>query len=104
MKKGMPIVRDVTVRPPKKEQEGVERQKSNPLAGLMTVTGFDKNDVLFRSNAAKVLQWRDGDGDLIAMLIRINSKLWGLCMNGDDDWEQMVRLYAHDDKDLLKEK
>lgn len=99
----MPIVRDVTVKKPKEEAK-VGEEKPNPLAGLMTVTGFDKNDVLFRSNTAKVLQWRDGDGDLIAMLIRINKRFWGLCMNGDDDWQQMVELYAHDDSDMLKEK
>lgn len=68
-------------------------------ANLMVVTGFGgKDDVLFKSPDARCLQWYDSDGELMAMLIRVNGKLWGLCMRGDDDWAEMVKLYATSEK------
>lgn len=102
MNKKMPIVRDVVVKSNAEDKPMTEAEEDNPLSNLMTITGFDKDDVIFRTRSAKVLQWRDADGELMAMLIRINSKLWGLCMRGDDDWDQMVAQVAHDDTDLLK--
>ena len=64
-------------------------------ANLMVVTGFGgRDDVLLETRDARCLQWHDENGELMAMLIRVNKKLWGLCLRGDDDWAEMVKLYG----------
>ena len=96
----MPIGRDVRVR---KEGTGVSASVPNAFnckvpdmqeiapdpSNLVTVIGFDRNDVLFRSNNVGAIQWRDSKGEVVAMLIRLKPDVWGFSCRGDDDWAEM---------------
>ena len=68
--------------------------------GLVTITGFDKTDVLFRSDGVGLIQIRDADGDLVALFIRKNRLLWLFCARGDPDWDETVRLFANPDEGI----
>lgn len=98
---GMPIGRDVRVGnrqddggDPKKRSDG--DVKAN-LSGLVTVMGFDRNDVLFRSDSVGAVQWRDSHGDIVAILIRLKPDIWGFSMRSDDDFEQILEKYGSED-------
>lgn len=73
----------------------ISKSKSTP--SLVTVLGFDMNDVLFRSNEVGAVQWRDSDGTLVAMLVRLKPDTWGYSRRGDDDWEENLRIYGNAD-------
>ena len=96
MSREMPVARDVSVRPRAKEQDkSPVSSVSNP--GLVTVLGFDKKDVLFRSDKAGTVQLRDGHGAIAALLVKIKPDVWGFSRRGDDDWEEVVRIYGNPD-------
>lgn len=63
-------------------------------SNLVTVMGFDREDVLFRSNDVGAIQWRDSNGVVVAMLIRLKPDVWGFSCRGDDDWDQMFEKYG----------
>lgn len=101
----MPVARDVRVC---KDGKGVSSSIPNAVpdkvvdihesapdpSNLVTVMGFDRKDVLFRSNDVGAIQWRDSNGEVVAMLIRINTDVWGFSCRGDDDWPQMFEKYG----------
>lgn len=105
---GMPIGRDVRVR---KDGTGVSASVPNALpdkvadvheaapdpSNLVTVMGFDRKDVLFRSNCVGAIQWRNSDGEVVAMLIKMKPDAWGFSCRGDDDWPQMFEKYGSED-------
>lgn len=101
----MPIGRDVRVHKDGSiVSESVHNAVHNKVAdvhedapdpsNLVTVMGFDREDVLFRSNDVGTIQWRDSKGVVVAMLIRIKPDVWGFSCRGDDDWDQMFEKYG----------
>jgi len=98
----MPISRDIRINGgaaqhviPANEDSGAAA--SVAAAGLVTVMGFDRNDVLFRSDKVGSVQWRDSKGELVAILIRLKPDIWGFCHKGDDDWAEMIGRYGNPD-------
>lgn len=101
----MPVERDVRVR---KDGTGVPASVPNAVpdkgadvheaapdpSNLVTVMGFDRKDVLFRSNGVGAIQWRDSNGEVVAMLIRMKPDQWGFSCRGDEDWPQMFEMYG----------
>ena len=67
------------------------------MSGAVAVMGFDKNDVLFRSNDAGTVQWRDSSGEIVALLVRLRPDIWGFSKKGDDDWEEVLRIHGNPD-------
>ena len=65
---------------------------------LVTLMGFGKDDVLFRSSEVNVIQVRDGDGAISAMLVRLKPGVWGFSRRGDPDWRENLRIYGSEDK------
>ena len=107
MDRKMPVFRDVSVpegnpaedAPAEDAAQGQGRARTAPT-GANTVTvigGGGKDDVLFSTDQAKFVKWNDAEGRTVAMLIRINRDFWGLSLRGDDDWDEMVRLYGLSD-------
>ena len=76
---------------------GPSPSASRAASGLVTVMGFDKNDVLFRSDKVGTVQWRDSKGKIVALLIRLKPDIWGFSCVGDDDWDQMLEMYGNPD-------
>lgn len=102
--KKMPISRDTRVigsspitKPAYSQGKGDEVAKSKSTPCLVTVMGFGNNDVLFRSNNANIVQWRDSDGEIIALLVRIKPEVWGFSRRGDHDWEENLSIYGNKD-------
>lgn len=96
--KNMPISRDVSVRrdiPSPSEGIAVSQSRSKP--SLVTVMGFDKSDVLFRSDSVGTVQWRDSRGEIVAILVRMRPDVWGFSRRGDDDWEDNLAIYGNQD-------
>ena len=94
----MPVERDVRV-----VKDGCGETKSTPsysasmgksLSGLVTVTGFDRKDVIFESDNVGTVQWRDSNGEPVAMLVRLKPDVWGFSMKGDEDWQQNLDMYG----------
>ena len=94
----MPVERDVRVL-----KDGCGETKSHPpysasmgkrLSGLVTVTGFDRKDVIFESDKVGTVQWRDSNGEPVAMLVRLKPDVWGFSMKGDEDWQQNLDMYG----------
>lgn len=97
----MPALRDISVHKPgvnipEIKQENVQRSRSS--AGLVTVMGFDRNDVLFRSDKVGTVQWRDSKGEIVALLIRLKPDIWGFVHRGEDDWPEMLEKYGNEDR------
>lgn len=74
---------------------GLGGQKSTPA--LVTVMGFDKSDVLFRSSQVGTVQWRDSSGKIVALLVRLKPDIWGFSRAGDDDWDEVLKIYGNPD-------
>ena len=95
----MPISRDVRVHEP----EPVAKEEDDTAVGsvadanLVTVMGFDRKDVLFRSKDVGVVQWRDSRGEIVALLVRLKPDIWGFSHRGDDDWTEVLELYGNPD-------
>lgn len=86
------------VDPTKDAIAGAEISASRSSPELVTVMGFGKNDVLFRSDKANSIQVRDGAGAIVCMLIRIKPGIWGFSKRGDRDWTEVLGIYGNDDK------
>lgn len=94
----MPISRDISVKNPSlpdAEQEELLESRSSP--NMVTVMGFDKNDVLFRSDSVGTVQWRDTSGEIVALLVRLRPDIWGFSKRGDDDWPEVLKMYGNPD-------
>lgn len=96
MARKMPIAIDLAV-PVVKADSGPSPVGSKATPGLVTVMGFGKDDVLFRSDQARVVQWRDGDGEIMALLVRLRPNVWGFSRSGDDDWNEVLEIYGNPD-------
>lgn len=94
----MPVARDITV-----HREAAQNEEPSPVASvasanLVTVMGFDKKDVLFRSDKVGTVQWRDSTGAIVALLVRIKPDIFGFSRAGDDDWEEVLKIYGNPDE------
>ncbi len=100
----MPVARDVRVskeaasegEPSRSVDQSPAKSKASP--SLVTVMGFDKTDVLFRSNDVGAVQWRGSDGTIVAILVRLRPDVWGFSRVGDDDWDEVLKLYGNADE------
>lgn len=103
--KRMPISRDTRVNGPSglvgasptPQENGAEVASSKAAPCLVTVMGFGGRDVLFRSDKANIVQWRDSNGEVVALLVRLKPDIWGFSRRGDDDWEEVLSLYGNRD-------
>ena len=94
----MPISRDISVkRPAVSGDDGPSVLESKAAPSLVTVMGFDKNDVLFRSNEVGTVQWRDSNGEIVALLVRLKPDVWGYSRRGDWDWQANLEMYGNPD-------
>lgn len=95
----MPIARDVRVdKAEPKETEAAEAVKAESKANLVTVMGFGKDDVIFKSDNVGCVQWRDSNGEIVALLARLKPDIWGFSRRGDADWSEVVAQYGDPDK------
>lgn len=94
----LPPGRDVSVKPPAvRQDEGPSVPDSRSHPSLVTVMGFDRKDVLFRSDEVGAVQWRDSNGLIVALLVRLKPDIWGFSRRGDDDWEEVLGIYGNPD-------
>lgn len=101
MSREMPKRRDISV--PKVEihaedPEGAAVATSKSTPGTVTVMGFDKGDVLLRTDKANTIQVRDSAGLIMALLVRLKGDVWGFSRRGDPDWEQNLAIYGNSDQ------
>ena len=68
---------------------------SKAKPNLVTVMGFGPDDVLFESDKVRAVQWRNSEGELIALLARIRDGIWGFSMKSDPDWAEVARIYGN---------
>ena len=95
----MPIARDVRV--DKTEPKGTETakaEKADNKVNLVTVMGFGKDDVIFKSDDVGCVQWRDSNGEIVALLARLKPDIWGFSRRGDADWSDVLSQYGNPDK------
>lgn len=85
-------------RNPQREMEGAEIASSKSAPCTVTIMGFDRNDVLFRSDKANVIQVRNRAGEISAMLVRLNGEIWGFSKRGDEDWNEVLAIYGNKDE------
>ena len=76
---------------------GVSPSESKAAPNLVTVLGFDQNDVLFRSDKVGCVQWRDAEGKIVALLISLKPNVWGFSQRGEEDWPQVLERYGNPD-------
>ncbi|MBQ3342562.1 MAG: hypothetical protein IJG84_11750 [Kiritimatiellae bacterium] len=94
----MPISRDISVkRPAVSGDDGPSVLESKAAPSLVTVIGFDKSDVLFRSDKVGTVQWRDSKGEIVALLVRMKPDVWGFSRRGDNDWQEVLGIYGNPD-------
>ena len=83
--------------------------------GTLTIRGGDiLQPPLLVTDEAKVLEFRDKNGDLLCFWIRVfddgsDRELWGFCARNDPDWKEMCVRYGYAEpspgttmKDVLK--
>lgn len=96
----MPISRDVSIKGdvhPHPKEEDASPVGSKAAPGLVTVIGFDRKDVLFRSDQVGAVQWRDANGEIVALLVRLKPDIWGFSRRGEEDWAQVLEQYGSPD-------
>ena len=76
---------------------GILPSESKAAPNLVTVLGFDQNDVLFRSDKVGCVQWRDAEGKIVALLISLKPNVWGFSQRGEEDWPQVLERYGNPD-------
>jgi len=67
------------------------------LKNMVSVYGSGVKAPLLQTNDARLIQIRDADGKLFAMLFRLTDALWGFVTNSDPDWEEHRRRLEIDD-------
>lgn len=94
----LPVSRDIAVHKETALSKEPSISSSKASGCLVTVMGFDKNDVLFRSNEVGTVQWRDSTGTIVALLIRMRPDTFAFSRNIDDDWDEVLKLYGNPDE------
>lgn len=85
-------------RNPQREMEGAEIASSKSAPCMVTVAGFDRNDILFRSDKANVIQVRNRNGEISVLLVRLSGEVWGYSRRGDEDWNEVLAIYGIKDE------
>lgn len=85
-------------RNPQREMEGAEIASSRSAPCTVTVAGFDRNDILFRSDKANVIQVRNKNGEISVLLVRLSGEVWGYSRRGDEDWNEVLAIYGIKDE------
>lgn len=67
------------------------------LENMVSVYGSGIKGPLLQTNDARLIQIRDANGDLIAMLFKLTNALWGFVTSTDPDWEDHKRRLEIDD-------
>lgn len=67
------------------------------LKHMVSVYGSGIKAPLLQSNDARLIQIRDENGDLIAMMFKLTDAIWGFTTKGDSDWEEHKRHLEIDD-------
>lgn len=83
---------------PELAMEGAAIASSISAPCTVTVMGFDRKDVLFRSDKANVIQVRNGAGEISALLVRLKGEIWGFSRRGDEDWNEVLAIYGNKDE------
>lgn len=78
---------------------GAEVSSSVSSPELVTVMGFGRDDVLFRSDKVNSIQVRDGSGSIACMLVRVRPGIWGFSRRGDPDWNEVLGTYGSEDRE-----
>lgn len=69
----------------------------NKLANMVSVYGSGVKGPLLQTDDARLIQFRDANGDLMAMMVQIGKGLWGFVTRDDPDWDDTVKHSAIDD-------
>lgn len=78
------------------EKKGTEKV---PTANMVSVYGSGVKAPLLRTNDARLIQIRDANGDLMAMMFKLTNALWGFVTPADADWEDHRRRLEIDDSE-----
>lgn len=69
-------------------------EKTSNAPNSVTVMGFDRDDVLFRSDNVGTVQWCDSEGVPVALLVRLKPDIWGFSRRGEADWDEVLKLHG----------
>jgi hypothetical protein len=72
-------------------------EKAVDLRNMVSVYGSGVKAPLLQTNDARLIQIRDAEGKLFAMMFRLTGALWGFVTNSDPDWEEHRRRLEIDD-------
>ena len=76
-----------------------ETSKTVNMSNLVSVYGSGVGAPLLQTNDARLIQIRDIDGNLMALMFRLTNALWGFTTPSDEDWEEhRSRLEIDDSK------
>ncbi len=67
------------------------------LANMVSVYGSGIKGPLLQTDDARLIQFRDDNGNLMAMMVKIGKGMWGFVTKDDPDWEDTVKYSAIDD-------
>lgn len=67
------------------------------LENMVSVYGSGLKGPLLQTNDARLIQIRDANGNLMAMLFKLTNALWGFVTSADPDWEDHKRRLEIDD-------
>lgn len=59
-------------------------------AEMVSVYDFS-NKQLLKSSDVRLIQLRDDEGNLMALLCKMTKNAWGFCAKGDSDWESFKK-------------
>lgn len=72
------------------------------LKNLVSVYGEGLGAPQLMSNDVRLIQIRDGEGELVAMFFRLTDVLWGFSTKGEPDWEDHKKALEIDDSKAAK--
>jgi len=75
----------------------MDTKEKKDLSNMVSVYGSGVGAPLLQTNDARLIQIRDVDGNLIAMMFKLTNMLWGFTSPGDGDWEEHRRRLEIDD-------
>jgi len=67
------------------------------LENLVSVYGSGVSAPLLQTNDARLIQIRNSEGKLTAMLFRLTNAMWGFVTEADSDWEDHKNRLEIDD-------
>jgi hypothetical protein len=67
------------------------------LRGMVSVYGSGIRAPLLQTNDARLIQIRDNNGDLMAMMFKLTNSMWAFSTSSDADWEDHKKRLEIDD-------